>query len=453
MLGRRARLLAIWVLAAVSTTALGQAAEIASSSETPPASLAYDLVRDLTTLFGPRPAGSAAEAAAARWGSDKMKALGFQGVTIEPFPLLRWTPGETRVELIGDPAQRLVATPLGGLVAGPPVEAPVALFRSYDAFLKSSPAEVRGRIVAVVEPVRRAINGDGYVEAAPARARGPAEAMARGAVGFVVRSLGTHQDNVANSGASMTLPRPFPAFALSPAATDQIERAAGLGPVRMRLESSAGWAGAGTSQNVVGTIPGSDPDAAPIIIGAHLDSWEQGTGAIDDGFGIAAVTAAATRILRSGKTPRHTIHLVWFGAEEVSQPGALRDFVGARAFTARHASDVKRALVVAESDWGGGRVTRVTLPPGTSDETVERVRGALGSLGLPVAVGGPGPGVAEIGVLAAAGAPLLRLHQDATGLFDVHHTPNDVLSRVDPASLEQNVTAWERVISAIADVR
>jgi len=453
MLGRRAGLLAILMLAAAPATAVGETAEIASSPETPSRSLAYNLVRDLTTLFGPRPAGSAAEAAAAIWGSEKMKALGFQGVTIEPFPLLRWSPGETRVELIGDPAQRLVATPLGGLVAGPPVEAPVALFRSYEAFLKSSPAEVRGRIVAVVEPVRRAIDGDGYVEAAPARGRGPAEALARGAAGFVIRSLGTHQDNVANSGASMTLQSPFPAFALSPAAADQIERAAALGPVRLRLESTAAWAGMGTSQNVLGKIPGSDPDAAPIIIGAHIDSWEQGTGAIDDGFGIAAVTAAATRILRSGKRPRHSIHLVWFGAEEVSQPGALRDFVGAHAFTARHAADVKRALVVAESDWGGGRVTRVTLPPGTSPGSVERVRRAVHALGVPVSVGSPGPGVAEIGVLAAAGAPLLRLHQDATELFDVHHTPNDVLSRIDPVLLEQNVAAWELVISAMADVR
>lgn len=446
------RLLATLLLTAIPTVVFGQEAEFASSPGIPSDHFTYDLVRDLTTMFGPRPAGSAAEAAAAKWGSEKMKALGFQSVTIEHFPLLRWSPGETRVELLGNVAQRLVATPLGGLVAGPPVEAPVVLFESYDTFLKSDPADVHGRIVAILEPVRRATNGDGYIALAPARTRGPGEALAKGAVGFVIRSLGTHEDNVANSGASVTLPRPFPAFALSPAAADQIKRAAALGPVNMRLESTAAWAGAGTSQNVVGTIPGSDPNAAPIIIGAHIDSWEQGTGAIDDGFGIAAVTTAATRILRSGKTPRHTIHLVWFGAEEVSQPGALRDFVGARAFTERHQAQVKRALVAAESDWGGGRVTRVTLPPTMSDDLVDRVRQNLHPLGIPVDVGSPGPGVAEIGVLAAAGAPLLRLHQDATGLFDVHHTPNDVLARVDPASLEQNVTAWEQVISAVANV-
>lgn len=445
-------LLAISMLTSAPTVAFGQV-ETASSPAIQSDSLAYDLVRDLTTEFGPRPAGSAAEAAAAKWGSDRMKALGFRAVAIERFPLLRWSPGETRIELLGDIVQRLVAAPLGGLVAGPPVEAPVALFKNYDAFLKSDPADVRGRIVAILAPVRRAIDGDGYIAVAPARARGPGEALARGAVGFVIRSLGTHHDNVANSGSSTTLPRPFPAVALSPAAADQLERAASLGPVRMRLESTAAWAGAGTSQNVVGTIPGSDPDAAPIIIGAHIDSWEQGTGAIDDGFGIAVVTAAATRILRSGKTPHHTIRLVWFGAEEVSQPGAMRDFVGARAFTERHTADVKRALAVAESDWGGGRVMRVTLPPTISPDAVERVRQNLRSLGIPVDVGGPGAGVAEIGVLAAAGAPLLRLHQDATQLFDVHHTPNDVLSRVDPVLLEQNVAAWERVISAVADVR
>lgn len=450
---QRSLLLAISMLTAVPTAAFGQEVETSSSPDIQSDSLAYNLVRDLTTKFGPRPAGSAAEAAAAKWGSDKMREFGFQAVAIERFPLLRWSPGDTRVELLGDVAQRLVATPLGGLEAGPPVEAPVSLFTSYDAFLKSDPAEVRGRIVAILEPVRRAIDGDGYIAVVPARARGPGEALARGAVGFVIRSLGTHYDNVANSGSSTVLPRPFPAFALSPAAADQIERVAALGPVRMRLESTAAWAGAGTSQNVVGTIPGSDPNAAPIIIGAHIDSWEQGTGAIDDGFGIATVTAAATRILRSRKAPRHTIRLVWFGAEEVSQPGAMRDFVGARAFTERHTADVKRALVVAESDWGGGRVMRVMLPPTTSPEAVDKVRHNLRSLGIPVDVGSPGSGVAEIGVLAAAGAPLLRLHQDATQLFDVHHTPNDVLSRVDPASLEQNVTAWERVISAVADVR
>jgi hypothetical protein len=174
-----AHLLAISLLVAIPATASGQELEAARSK--PPGSddLAYDLLRRLTTAFGARPAGSVAELAAARWGSETMKALGFRAVAIERFPLLRWNPGETRVELVADVTQRLVATPLGGLEAGPAVEAPVAVFNSYQAFVQSGPAQVRGRIVAILEPVRREANGDGYISLAPARTRGPGEALAR----------------------------------------------------------------------------------------------------------------------------------------------------------------------------------------------------------------------------------------------------------------------------------
>jgi len=435
-------------LALLASSAAAQPGDAAALR---PANEAYDLVRDLTTLFGPRVAGSPSEAAAAQWGADRLRRYGFNPVSVEFFPLRRWSPGETHIERLGIAGQPLVATALGGSVSGPAVEGEVMAFASYADFVASDPGIVRGRIVAVLDPVSRTSDGSGYLSHTEIRYRGAGEALKRGAVGFLMRSLSTSQDNVASSGATAPLPRPFPAFSLSPAAADQLARAVTAGQVRLRLRSTAGWGLEGRSQNVVATLPGSDPDASPIIIGAHLDSWEQGEGALDDGFGIGAVTLAAARLLQSGKMPQHTIKLVWFGAEEVTQESPdSPNFIGARAYLAAHGDQVREALFVAESDWGGGRILSVTVPTAIPAGTVDRLKSRLAPLFIPVRIGPPDPNVAEIGVLSQAGAPLVQLQQDATALFDIHHTPNDVLSRVDAAALEQNVEAWTIVLEVLS---
>lgn len=413
--------------------------------------VAYSLLSELVTKFGARPAGSPAEHAAAIWLAAQLRAFGFEDVDVETFPLERWSPGESSVTITTPQAQLLVATPLGGLVAGPPIEAPVAAFATYDAFLAASVNAVRGRIVAVLEPLPRTVDGSGYLRMSAIRALGPGEAMTRGATGFVMRSLATHRHRIASGGATTPLARPFPAFALSPPDAEQLGRLAEQGPVSLRLASSAGWSGRGTSQNVVARIPGRDPAAPPLLISAHVDSWEQGTGAVDDGFGIAAVVGAAKRILNLPERPLRSIALVLFGAEEVTQPNPVKNFAGARAYLAQHRDAIATLDLASESDWGGGRVTRLRYPGVGNDELQRQLSAALSQLGVQVVPEMRGSGTPDAEVLARAGVSLFRLDQDASTLFDTHHNPNDTLAMVDRDALDQNVRAWATSIWLLAD--
>jgi acetylornithine deacetylase/succinyl-diaminopimelate desuccinylase-like protein len=412
------------------------------AAQTADTSVAYSLLSELVTRFGARPAGSPAEHAAAAWLAGQLRAFGFEGVNVETFPIERWSPGVTSVTVTTPQSQTLVATPLGGLVAGSPVEAPVVAFASYDAFLAAPADTVRGRIVAVLEPLPRTVDGSGYLRMAVIRARGPGEAMKRGAAGFVMRSLATHRSRIASSGATTPLARPFPAFALSPPDAEQLARLSAQGPVSLRLASSANWIGPATSQNVVASVPGRDPAAPPILISAHLDSWEQGTGAIDNGFGIAAVIGAAKRILDSPERPLRSIKLVLFGAEEVTQPDPVQNFAGARAYLVQHRDELAQLNLASESDWGGGLVTRLRYPAAGDQELQHRLSEALAPLGVQVVPEMRGPGTPDAEVLAGAGVPLFRLDQDASTLFDTHHNPNDTLAVVDREVLDQNMAAW-----------
>ncbi|GGL15046.1 M20/M25/M40 family metallo-hydrolase [Caulobacter rhizosphaerae] len=441
------------VLLAASLTAMALvsvATSAAARDATPaPAALAeapsdkelgYRILSELVTRFGARPAGSDADHAAAAWLAGQLKALGFEGVGLESFPIERWSPGVSSVSVTGAHAQMLVATPLGGLVAGPPVEAPVASFASYADFLAAPAASVQGRIVAVLEPLPRTQDGSGYLRMAVIRGEGPGEAMRRGAAGFVMRSLATHENRVASSGATTPLPRPFPAFSLSPPDAEQLGRLAARGTVTLRLDSSASWIGPGTSQNIVASVPGRDPAAPPLLIAAHLDSWEQGTGAVDNGFGLAAVIAAAKRIGDLPERPRRSIKVVLFGAEEVSQADPVKNFAGARAYLRLH-RNAPRLDLASESDWGGGRVLRLRYPAGDGDLQRD-LRAALAPIGVNVVPEPPESGTPDANVLADSGVPLFRLDQDASALFDTHHTPNDTLAKVDRGALEQNISAW-----------
>ncbi|AQR62500.1 hypothetical protein BZG35_13220 [Brevundimonas sp. LM2] len=440
------------VAGAQAPPAADNAARAAETCATGEATGAFPLLQTLVRRFGARPTGSQTERDAAEWIAGHLTALGFEQVAIEPFPIRLWSPGRSSVTMADPERRTLVAVPLGGLVSGPVVEAPVAAFATYDAFLRAPEDAVRDRIVAILEPLPRTVDGSAYVRMVTIRNAGPGEAMKRGAVGFVLRSLATHDLAMASSGGTAVLDRPFSAFAVSPPDSERLAELAARGPVILRLESSAGWTGWGASQNVVATLPGRDSDAPAILIGAHLDSWEQGTGAIDDGFGLATVIAAAEQVARSGPRPLRSIRLVLFGAEEVTQPSPVKNFAGARAYVAQHRHELGTIAMASESDWGGGRVVRMLYPASASDAGLHaRLTYALAPLGVEVAVEAQPPAGPDVGILNQAGVPLFRLDQDAADLFDTHHNSDDTLERVDRAALKQNVAAWTAALRVLAD--
>jgi carboxypeptidase Q len=211
--------------------------------------------------------------------------------------------------------------------------------------------------------------------------------------------------------------------------------------VKLRLLLTPRQIGERESGNVIAEVPGSDPSAGIIVVGGHLDSWDLGTGAVDDAAGVAITAAAAKRIMDAGQ-PRRTIRVVWFGAEEVG-------VFGGRAYAAAHAGD--NHVLAAESDFGADRIWKVDFNlPESAKPAGDRLAAALEPLGIARgrAVAGGG---ADVGPLFAKGVAAIDLSQSGLRYFDLHHTPDDTLDKVDPAQLRQNVAAWTAMLAVMAN--
>ena len=418
-------------------------------------SVAWDFVAELTTRFGPRLAGTSAEHRAADWTAARFRALGFENVRVEQFPLSVWTRGAERAEILGAHAQPLTVTSLGGSVATPPqgVEGEAVIFETWADLLEAAPGSLNGRIAVLLQETPRTQAGSGYGSTSPMRSQGPTEAARRGAIAFMLRSLGTHDHRFAHTGATRQGPGTIPSFALSPPDAEQIRRVAALGaPVRLRLVNTPAAPTEGRSQNVVAEVRGRERPEEVIVIGGHLDSWDLGTGAIDDGAGVAITTAALKLIRDLPARPRRTIRVVAWGAEEVSQPDPRQGLAGARFYASSRQVDLVRHVAASESDFGAGPIYSFALPPAGADTALRRsATRVLAPLGVhwdatPSRGGGP-----DTAPLSAAGVPVFRLNQDGTDYFDTHHTADDVLDRIDRRNLDQNVAAWAALLWLIAD--
>jgi len=263
--------------------------------------IAYSWVSELTTHFGPRPAGSASEQQAAAWAAARLKALGFENVHIESFPITAWVRGTESAQLIAPSTQPLVVAALGGSPPTPAtgLEGDVVIFPTLRDLKAAVPGSLNGKIAMVAQRTVRAQDGAGYTAAVPGRTDGPTEAAQRGAIAYLLRSVGTDNHRQAHTGTARYVDGrvAVPAFALSAPDADQIERIAALGQtVRVRLFSGASYVRDAHSQNVIAEVRGRERPQEVVLLGAHLDSWDQGTGAIDDGTGTAIVTAAAKLI-------------------------------------------------------------------------------------------------------------------------------------------------------------
>jgi Zn-dependent M28 family amino/carboxypeptidase len=194
------------------------------------------------------------------------------------------------------------------------------------------------------------------------------------------------------------------------------------------------------SGNVVADVPGADPSAGIILIGGHLDSWDLGTGAIDDAAGVAITAAAAKRIMDAPGRPRRTIRVVWWGSEETGG-------YGSDSYFEKHNGE--KVVAAAESDFGADRVWRMQTSIG-NEAVRNRLAAALAPLGV-VASDGKPEGGADVEKWGEAGVALVDLDQDGTRYFDLHHTADDTLDKIDPKQLNQNVAAWTAMLSVLAD--
>lgn len=405
---------------------------------------AWDLVERLTTEVGPRISGSPAEQRAREWAVNELRRLGFANVRVEEFPAVYFNRGAENAEILAPFPQKLVVTALGNSGFTPPggVTGEVVGFDSVDELRLAPDSAVRGKIVFVDHHMAPTQEGIGYGQFGAPRRQGPSIASRKGALALVVRSIGTDRNRTPHTG-TMAFDegvKPIPAGALSVPDAEQLARILKRGkPVTLRLMLE-GSRTPSTSGNVIAEVIGRDPSLPPVLVGGHLDSWDAGTGAIDDGAGVAISAAAAKRILDAGR-PLRTIRLVWFGSEE---PGLLGGFDYAK----RHANE--RLYAAAESDFGADNIWRVDSNLGKDRETEARKLGAaLAALGIVTGPLDKAEG-SDITPLVQAGQPAVELKQDGTRYFDFHHTSNDTLDRIDKEQLRQNVAAWTAMLAVLA---
>lgn len=426
-------------------------------------SLAYEIIEGLTTEVGPRQGGTEAEQRARDWAVAKLKALGFANVREERFDMPTWVRGEEKAWIVSPFQMPMAITALGNSAStgDTPIEGEIVYFPTFDALVGAAPEAVAGKIVFVDHQMKAAQDGSGYGYFGRARFTGPNVAAKKGAKAIVIRSIGTDSHRNPHTGNTNFEAgvNPIPAGAISNPDADnlvrQIKRASSIPlpgsqtelgyrptPVKVRLLLTPRNLGQQKSGNVLAEVPGSRPELPPIVIACHLDSWDLATGAFDDASGCGIITAAAS-YLRKGPAPKRTIRLLWAGAEEVG-------VWGGKAYGEKYKGE-PHALAM-ESDFGADRIWRVDFKlPDSAKPLADRIAAALAPLGITRGKD-PATGGADVGaIIAAQGLGIIDLQQDGTRYFDLHHTPDDTLDKVDPVQLRQNVVAWTTVLEQVAN--
>lgn len=410
---------------------------------------AWALLESLTVDVGPRMPGSAGDALAVEWARKRLVDLGFDRVWGEHVEFPRWVRRSERGAIIAPRHQALALTALGGTGPTPGVlTAEVVHFETLAALEAAQPAAVEGRIVFISARMPRSQSGAGYSTTVVQRSRGPFVAARKGAAALVIRSVGTDNDRLPHTGMISTTEtgEPVPAAALSNPDSDLLQAMLMRGePVLLELELDVGWDGVATSQNVIGEIDGSSASDEFVVVGAHLDSWDLGTGAHDDGAGVAITMAAAHLVGQQSPRPRRGVRVVLFANEE-------QGIRGGKAYASAHAEELDKHVIGAESDLGSGRIYQFrTNVSAEAQPAMAELAQWLAPLGIPFQQDRPASGGADLGQMRRLGMPVVDLNHDASRYFDLHHTANDTLDKVDPQDLRHNVAAYVSFIWFAAD--
>jgi len=410
---------------------------------------AYEKLAYLTDRIGHRLSGSKSLDKAIEWATAEMNRDGLDKVWTEKVMVPRWVRGVESGRILSPAEHRLAIIALGMSDPTPEggITAEVFEVASFEE-VKAAGERLKGKIVLYNKPIY-ANGGEerGYGAAAGLRYRGAVEAAKQGAVGMLIRSLGTANYRLPHTGAMAYedgVPH-IPAAAISAEDADRIHRFLAAGePVRVQFALGCGTLPEVESANVLAEIFGREKPGEVVLIGAHLDSWDVGSGAIDDGAG-SVIVMEAMRVLKSlGQRPRRTIRVVLFTNEE----NGLR---GGKAYAEAHKAEVASHVAAIESDSGGAKPLGFGVTAGSGGiEMVRRIASHLALLGADTVT--PGGGGADISPLAAGHVPLMGLHQDSTRYFDYHHTEADTLDKVDPGELGLNVAAMAVMAYALADM-
>lgn len=414
-------------------------------------SQAYDTLSHLTDEIGPRPSGSESAAAAVRWTTQRLRAWGI-ATTNERVVVPHWVRGREEARLVSHPGQRLVLTALGGSVATPSqgLTADIVEVTSFEQ-LQQLGSKVAGKIVFYNNEMDMALVRshrafEAYRQAVIFRGSGASRAAEYGAKAMVIRSVGSASLRTPHTGALHYDPKQpkIPAAALTSEDAMLLHRLIERGDrVRMHLLLTPRTLPDVVSANVIAEWKGREKPEEIVLIGAHLDSWDLGTGAIDDGSGVAMVMESMRLLSEMGLRPRRTIRAVLFMNEE-------NGLAGGRAYFATHGKEKHVAAI--ESDAGAAAPIGFTT---TLKGELLHLLEAQVSPALSMIHAASFETVAETGAdtrfLIETGVPGFGLVPDPLHYFDYHHTPADTLDKVDRSELAQDSAAVAALAWVLAD--
>ncbi len=420
---------------------------------------ALQLTRELADNVGARLAGSKGAEQAVRWAVAAMQRAGLSNVRKEPVRVPRWLRGEESAELLGETVQPLRIATLGGSVgtraagseAVTPIEAEVVEVDSFEALAKLG-EKARGRIVLFNKEMVRSRDFQGYADVVALRGRGAVRAAKFGAVAALVRSTGTGFHRQPHTGAMRYedgTPR-IPAAALAAEDAELLHRRLQSGEtVRVRLRLGARLDGEVDSWNVVGEVPGRAQPDEVVLLGAHLDSWDLGTGALDDGAGCGIVLDTARRMAQAARmaptqAPRRTVRVVLFMNEELGLSGA-------RAYAEAHRSELSKHVAAMEADSGAGAPFAYRVTGGAAAQKVVQSWLLPFAAQVPQDVGMTDEWGADLLPLQAANVPVIGVAQDVSEYFEWHHTAGDTFDKIRPRELAQAQAAFFALAHAAAN--
>ena len=407
-------------------------------------SAAYKRLGLLVDRFGHRMTGSASLERAIDWIVAEMKKDGFDTVRKEPVTVTHWVRGAESAELVSPRRAPLHMLALGRSVGTPPqgITAPVLVVKSF-ADLRARAAEARGKIVLWN------VAFTNYGETVRYRGLGADSASAVGAVASLVRSVTPQSLRSPHTGGmnydSTGRFRKIPAAAISVEDAEMLQRMQDRGEApRVKLMMGARTLAPTVSHNVVAEIRGSEKPDEVIVMGGHIDSWDVGQGAMDDGGGCVAAWEALRLIKQSGVRPKRTIRVVLWTAEEIGINGGT-------AYRDAHRAEVEKHVLAMESDNGVFKPLALGVTAGPGGMEIAR---AIATLLKPAGVDSAanGGGAADIGPLMQLGVPGMVPITDGTKYFWYHHSDSDMLDKLDPVEIAQNVAVFAVVANVVANM-
>jgi len=419
---------------------------------------AYTELQHLTDNIGPRLSGSPQAQKAVDYVAGEMRSLGAE-VTLERAPVPHWVRGVETGELTTWPGQaqgttqKIVLTALGGSVATPQdgLTADVVVVDDWNQLHALPAGAVKGKILLFNHPFDKELAATGhgleaYGNSVVYRAAGPIAGSAVGAVAVLVRSVGGADFRLPHTGQTEYAPNTpkIPAAAVTAEDAELLKVLASQGPVTMHLTLTPQTLPDAESYNVIADWKGTEHPEQVVVVSGHLDSWDLGTGAIDDGAGVVVSMQAIQLMKELGIHPRRTVRVIaWMSEEEGSE--------GAAAYMKEHAAEMGNHVGAIESDLGADHPTGIYYA-GKSElgrwlRPVAMVLDANGAGSLESA---PETGE-DIAAMTEKGVPSFAPVQDSRFYFNYHHTAADTFDKIDKKHLNENAAIMAVLAYALAD--